>query len=73
MLRPQQCVVPFEATGLPLNQQQCERYVWIPQGAKGGRQHFVPLNTRDGKRPSPTPGRWQPGIRRRTSANRAST
>lgn len=44
MLRPHECVVAFEATGLPPEQQQCERYVWIRQGAKGGRQRFVPLN-----------------------------
>jgi integrase len=44
MLRPHECVVPFEATGLSPEQQQCERYVWIRQGAKGGRQRFVPLN-----------------------------
>lgn len=44
MLRPHECVVPFEATGLPPEQQQCDRYVWIRQGAKSGRQRFVPLN-----------------------------
>lgn len=44
MLRPHECVVPFEATGLPPEQQQCGRYVWIRQGAKGGRQRFVPLD-----------------------------
>jgi integrase len=45
MLRPHECVVPFESTGLPPEQQQCERYVWIRQGAKSGRPRFVPLNT----------------------------
>jgi len=44
MLRPHECVVRFEATGLPQEQQQGERYVWIRQGAKSGRQRFVPLN-----------------------------
>lgn len=45
MLRPHECVVPFESTGLPPEQQQCERYVWIRQGAKSGRPRFAPLNT----------------------------
>ncbi len=44
MLRPHECVVPFESTGLPPEQQQCEQYVWIRQGAKSGRQRFLPLN-----------------------------
>jgi integrase len=44
MLRPHECVVPFEATGLPPEQQQCEQYVWIRQGAKSGRQRYLPLN-----------------------------
>ena len=45
MLRPNGCIVPFESTGLPENEQQADRYVWIRQGAKNGRQRFVPLNT----------------------------
>jgi len=45
MLRPHECVVPFESTGLPPEQHQCERYVWIRQGAKSGRPRFVALNT----------------------------
>ena len=38
-------VVPFESTGLPEEQRQGDLYVWIRQGAKNGRQRFVPLNT----------------------------
>jgi hypothetical protein len=45
MLRPNGCIVPFESTGLPENEQQADRYVWIRQGAKNGRQRFVPMNT----------------------------
>ena len=39
------CIVPFESTGLPENEKQADEYVWIRQGAKSGRQRFVPLNT----------------------------
>jgi len=45
MLRPNACIVPFESTGLPESEKQADRYVWIRQGAKNGRQRFVPLNT----------------------------
>lgn len=45
MLRPHLCVVPFESTGLPHDKWQADHYVWIRQGAKNGRQRFVPLNT----------------------------
>lgn len=45
MLRPNECVVPFESTGLSSEQRQGDRYVWIRQGAKGGRQRYVPINT----------------------------
>ena len=45
MLRPNACIVPFESTGLPENEKQADEYVWIKQGAKSGRQRFVPLNT----------------------------
>jgi integrase len=45
MLRPNACIVPFEATGLPAAEKQADQYVWIRQGAKNGRQRFVPLNT----------------------------
>lgn len=45
MLRPNSCVVPFEATGLPECEKQADNYVWIRQGAKNGRQRFVPLDT----------------------------
>ncbi len=45
MFRPHQCVLSFEATGLPLEQRQADRYVRIKEGAKGGRLRFVPLNS----------------------------
>ena len=45
MLRPNACVVPFESTGLAEEERQCDWYVWIRQGAKSGRQRWVPLNT----------------------------
>ncbi len=45
MFRPNQCVIPFEATGLPLGQRQADRYVRIKEGAKGGRLRFVPLDS----------------------------
>jgi site-specific recombinase XerC len=45
MFRPYCCVVPFEATGLDLNERQAEEYVSIKAGAKGGRQRFIALNT----------------------------
>lgn len=44
-LRPNECVVNFADTGLPLAEKQGEEYVWIRQGAKGGRPRFVPMNT----------------------------
>ena len=46
MFRPHRCVVPFEATGLPPEEQrQAEWYVRIQEGAKGGRLRFVPLDS----------------------------
>lgn len=45
MFRPNECVVNFADTGLPLAEKQGEEYVWIRQGAKGGRPRFVPMNT----------------------------
>ncbi|WP_259456081.1 integrase domain-containing protein [Alicycliphilus denitrificans] len=45
MLRPHGCVVAFAATGLPVEQRQADEYVWIQQGAKGGRPRFVPLDS----------------------------
>jgi integrase len=45
MLRPNACIVPFESTGLTEEERQADLYVWIRQGAKNGRQRFVPLNT----------------------------
>jgi site-specific recombinase XerD len=44
MLRPNACIVSFESTGLPESEKQANRYVWVRQGAKNGRQRFVPLN-----------------------------
>lgn len=45
MLRPNACIVPFESTGLPESEKQANQYVWVRQGAKNGRERFVPLNT----------------------------
>lgn len=45
MLRPNSCVMSFEATGLPLSDKRAENYVWVRQGAKNGRQRFLPLDT----------------------------
>lgn len=45
MFRPNECVVNFADTGLPLAEKQGEDDVWIRQGAKGGRPRFVPMNT----------------------------
>lgn len=45
MLRPHQCVVSFEATGLPPKERQADHYVRIKEGAKGGRLRFVPMDT----------------------------
>lgn len=45
MLRPNACIVPFESTGLAESEKQADRYVWIRQGAKNGRQRFVPMST----------------------------
>ncbi len=45
MLRPNECIVPFESTGLAESEKLADRYVWIRQGAKNGRQRFVPLST----------------------------
>lgn len=45
MMRPHACVVPFEATGLPVELQEAERYVRIKAGAKGGRERFIALST----------------------------
>jgi integrase len=45
MFRPNECLVNFADTGLPLAERQGEDYVWVRQGAKGGRPRFVPMNT----------------------------
>lgn len=47
MFRPYEHVVPFEQTGLPLENRKAEEYVWIK--GKGGRVRWVPLET-DGQR-----------------------
>jgi integrase len=43
MLRPHKCVLPFEATGLPLHKKKAERYLHVANGSKGGRERFIPL------------------------------
>lgn len=45
MCRPHQCVVPFEATGLPLHKKKADFYARIESGSKGGRERFVALDT----------------------------
>lgn len=45
MFRPHRCVVPFEATGLPLHKRKADRYARIKAGSKGGRERFVALDT----------------------------
>ena len=45
MFRPHQCVVAFEATGLPLHKKKADGYARIKRGAKGGRERFVALDT----------------------------
>lgn len=45
MWRPHRNVMGFGATGLPPDQQEAERYVRIREGAKGGRERFIPIDT----------------------------
>jgi len=45
MSRPHQCVVSFEATGLPLHKKKADLYARIESGSKGGRERFVALDT----------------------------
>ena len=45
MLRPNRCVVPFAATGLPESEKQAEQYVWLSQGTKNGRPRGIPLDS----------------------------
>lgn len=45
MFRPHECVVPFEATGLPLHKKKADVYARIKPGSKGGRERFVALDT----------------------------
>jgi integrase len=45
MFRPHLCIVPFEATGLPLHKRKADRYARIKAGSKGGRERFVALDT----------------------------
>jgi site-specific recombinase XerC len=40
--RPFEHVVPFAETGLPVSQQQADRYVWVK--GKGGRVRWLPLS-----------------------------
>ena len=44
MFRPHVCVVPFEATGLPLNKKKADLYAHVKAGSKGGRERFVALD-----------------------------
>ncbi len=45
MFRPHQCVLLFEATGLPLHKKKADFYARVKPGSKGGRERFVPLDT----------------------------
>jgi integrase len=45
MWRPHRNVVGFGTTGLPPDRQEAERYVRIREGAKGGRERFIPIDT----------------------------
>lgn len=45
MFRPHSCVVPFEATGLPLDKRKADQYAAILAGGKGGRPRYIPLDT----------------------------
>lgn len=45
MMRPHVCVVPFEATGIPLEHRKADTYLWVRQGSKGGRPRFVSIAT----------------------------
>jgi integrase len=45
MFRPHSCVVPFEATGLPLDRRTVDHYAAILVGSKGGRPRYIPLDT----------------------------
>jgi integrase len=47
MFRPYRYVVPFEATGLALEEREADEYVLIKAGAKGGRPRYIPLNTQE--------------------------
>jgi hypothetical protein len=45
MLRPRQCVVPFEVTGIKLREVEADCYLRIKEGTKGGRLRLVPIDT----------------------------
>lgn len=45
MWRPHRNVLGFGATGLPPEQREAEHYIRIKEGAKGGRERFVPIDT----------------------------
>jgi len=47
MLQPHRCVVPFEATGLSPEHRAADTYLWIRAGAKGGRERFIAVSTRE--------------------------
>ena len=45
MFRPHICMVPFEATGMPLHKRKADLYARIKAGSKGGRERFVPIDS----------------------------
>ena len=45
MFRPHRNLVAFEATGLPPEEREADRYARIKEGSKGGRLRFVPLDS----------------------------
>jgi hypothetical protein len=66
-------MVNFADTGLPLAEKQGEEYMWIRQGAKGGRPLFVPMNIRGAGWPSPVRSRSPTGTAMPTPATPAAT
>lgn len=45
MWRPHRNVVAFGFTGLPPEQQEAAHYIRVKEGAKGGRERFLPIDT----------------------------
>ena len=45
MFRPHRNLVAFEATGLPPEEREADRYARIKEGSKGGRLRFVALDS----------------------------